>query len=61
MIYYDGPPIAAAEKTALIEEMLREVHWKNLSDKANFIGVLLTGLTIGKWIGKASACGAQRE
>jgi hypothetical protein len=50
-IFYDGPIIDPRSRTSAIDEMLREVHWKDASDRANFIGVLLTGLTIDRWIG----------
>lgn len=50
-IFYDGPPITPAKDHPLLDQMLCETHWKSASDKANFIAVLLTGITIGKWIG----------
>lgn len=50
--YYDGPAIEPVSGHLILDEMLKEVHWKDDSDRANFIGILLTGLTIDRWIGR---------
>jgi len=50
-IYYDGPTIRPSASQAGLDNMLRDVRWKEQSDKANFIGMLITGLTMTKWIG----------
>jgi len=50
-VYYDGPAIKPSPGKTTINKMLQDVHWKEQSDRANFIGMLITGLTITKWIG----------
>ncbi len=50
-VFYDGPIIDPRYETITIDEMLRDVHWKGQADRANYISVILTGLTIGRWIG----------
>jgi len=50
-VYYDGPIIKPVSTQHIINEMLKDVNWKEPSDCANFIGVIITGLTIDKWIG----------
>jgi hypothetical protein len=51
-VFYDGPIIDPRYRLDAIDEMLKEVHWKEPSDRANFIGIILTGLTIDRWIGR---------
>ena len=50
-VFYDGPIIDPRYETTTIDEMLRDVHWKTPADRANYISVTLTGLTIDRWIG----------
>lgn len=51
-IYYDGPEIAPADGTALLEKTLADFCWKSAADKINFIGILITALTMNHWIGR---------
>ncbi|MCK6529684.1 hypothetical protein L6R50_19735 [Myxococcota bacterium] len=49
-IYYDGPEVVPGDGTALLQEALRDFAWKGEADPVNFIGVLLTALTMPHWL-----------
>lgn len=50
LVYYLGEPVEVRDGTHLLEEMLAEVAWKDPeTDKANFLAMLLTGVTMGHW------------
>lgn len=51
-IYYDGPEVTSARGTPELNSVLSGFCWKQPIDMVNFIGMLLTGLTIGHWPGK---------
>jgi hypothetical protein len=50
--YYDGPILTPARGTPLLTALLAEFCWKTPIDRVNFIGALLTGVTIPHWPGK---------
>lgn len=49
-IYYRGQPCRPAEGTARLDRALSRVQWKDpVVDRANFVGALLTALTMPLW------------
>jgi len=51
-IYYDGPVIEPRQTTEYIDKVLGGFHFKSEVDRINFLGMVLTGLTMPNWIGK---------
>ncbi len=51
-VYYAGPTIQCAKGTALLDRLLSEFCWKSPVDRVNYIGMLLTGVTIIHWPGR---------
>jgi hypothetical protein len=51
-IYYAGPAIECARGTVLLDRVLSEFCWKSPVDRVNFIGMLITGVTIMHWPGR---------
>jgi len=54
-VYYAGPEIEPAGTTELLDDMCEEFAWRdavNGSDQANFLGMLLTGLLVTRFIGR---------
>jgi hypothetical protein len=50
LVYYLGEEIQPETSRDLVEEMLSEVAWRDpQADKANFLAMLLTGITIHHW------------
>ena len=49
-IYYRGEPCQPCEGTARLDQALSRVQWKDpVVDRANFVGALLTALTMPMW------------
>jgi hypothetical protein len=48
-IFYDGPAIEPTEGVEAISHALRDFHWKGEPDLVNFVGALLTALTMPHW------------
>jgi hypothetical protein len=49
-IYYDGPRVSPTDEgTPLLHRALADFHWKAEADLVNFVGVLLTALTMPHW------------
>ena len=48
-IFYDGPPIPPGEGTATLDAALGGFCWKEEADRVNFIGALLTTVTMPMW------------
>ena len=49
-VYYDGPAVEPQQTAPdLLEQALRDFHWKGEADLVNFVGALLTALTIPMW------------
>ena len=51
-IYYAGPPILPATGTVMLDRMLSEFCWRTPVDRVNYVGVLVTVVTILLWIGR---------
>jgi len=51
-IYYAGPHIQCTRGTRLLDRLLSEFCWKSPIDRVNYIGMLVTGVTILHWLGK---------
>jgi len=51
-IYYDGPRVRPRRGTPVLDHVLSGFCWKTAADLANFIGLLLTLVTMLHWIGK---------
>lgn len=51
-IYYAGPQIECARGTQLLDRVLSEFCWKGPVDRVNFIGMLVTGVTMAHWPAK---------
>jgi hypothetical protein len=51
-IYYAGPQIECARGTQLLDRVLSEFCWKSPVDRVNFIGMLVTGVTMPHWPGE---------
>ena len=47
--YYDGPAVEPLDSFTHLDAALRDFHWKGEADRANFIGALLTALTMPHW------------
>jgi len=50
--YYDGPPIAIADGTELLDKVLATFLWKTSVDRVNFLGLLLTAMSGLHWPGR---------
>ena len=48
-IYYDGPAVKPCSGSGRLERSLADFHWKSEADQVNFVGVLLTALTMPHW------------
>lgn len=48
-IFYDGPSIEPAEGTATLDAALAGFCWKEETDRVNFLGALLTTVTMPMW------------
>ncbi|MCH8993038.1 MAG: hypothetical protein IIA44_14965 [Acidobacteria bacterium] len=51
-IFYDGPIVRPTQKTPLLDRLLREFCWKADADRVNYLGMLVTAVTMNHWIGK---------
>jgi len=51
-IYYDGPEISPKEGVERLKEVLGGFCWKSQADYVNYVGMLLTGLTMSHWPGR---------
>ena len=51
-IYYDGERIRPARKTPLLNRLLKGFCWRSDVDRVNYVGLLLTAVTMLHWIGK---------
>jgi len=49
-IYYSGPKVELIEGTKKLEEAFSEFPWKSKADRVNYFGLLLTCLTMPRWI-----------
>lgn len=49
-IYYAGPPVAIATEIKVLPVLLNDFGWESEADKTNYIGVLLTCLTMPLWV-----------
>lgn len=48
-IYYDGPEVAPRDGTDRLCEAIEGFHWKSEADLVNFVGGLLTAITMPNW------------
>ncbi len=48
-IYYDGPTVTPASGTSVLDGLLDGFAWKSPGDRVNFVGALLTALTMPHW------------
>ncbi|MCA9573693.1 MAG: hypothetical protein KC656_37935, partial [Myxococcales bacterium] len=48
-IYYDGPTVEPRSGTETLDRLLEGFTWKSDGDRVNFLGALLTGLTMPHW------------
>jgi hypothetical protein len=48
-IYYDGPQVEPREGVERLCEAVADFHWKDEADRVNFVGALLTALTMPHW------------
>lgn len=48
-IFYDGPAVHAAEGTETLDAVLAGFCWKEATDRINFLGALLTTITMPMW------------
>lgn len=48
-IYYDGPPVAPRDGVQALCAATADFHWKTEADRVNFLGALLTALTMPHW------------
>jgi hypothetical protein len=48
-VFYDGPDVEPREGCARLCEALTDFHWKEEADRVNFVGALLTALTMPHW------------
>ena len=49
-VFYDGPTVRpSTEGAPLLHRALADFHWKDEADLVNFVGVLLTALTMPHW------------
>ena len=47
--YYDGPLVEPLDTFTHLDAALRDFHWKAEADRSNFVGALLTALTMPHW------------
>ena len=48
-VYYDGPEVSVIEGTTTLDRLLADFCWKDDADRVNYIGMLLTALTVPNW------------
>ncbi|MEQ1501922.1 MAG: hypothetical protein ABMB14_06810 [Myxococcota bacterium] len=48
-VYYDGPLVEPHDGCARICDAVSDFHWKEEADRVNFVGALLTALTMPHW------------
>jgi hypothetical protein len=48
-IFYDGPPVVPRSGDAALRAAVNDFKWKDEVDRVNFVGALLTGLTMPHW------------
>lgn len=53
--YYAGPEIKPVEGTKHLDTLLGDFCWKEPGDRTNYIGILLTGLLVSRFIGSKPA------
>jgi hypothetical protein len=53
--YYAGPHIEPVEGTKHLDALLRDFCWRKPVDRTNYIGILLTGLLVSRFIGSKPA------
>lgn len=53
--YYAGPQIRPVEGTKHLDALLRDFCWRKPADRTNYIGILLTGLLVSRFIGSKPA------
>ena len=51
-IYYDGVHVVPASRTTVLDKTLEEFCWKDNADRVNFMGILLTAVTMPSWVGR---------
>jgi hypothetical protein len=51
-MYFDGPAIPPGEQPTILTKALSEFCWRSPADCVNFVGALLTALTILQWPGR---------
>ena len=51
-IYYDGPKVRPRRGTRILAQVLGGFCWKTAIDRVNYLGLLLTAVTMLHWIGK---------
>ena len=49
-IYYDGPELKPCDGTKTLSRVLEDFCWRADCDRANFLGMLLTALTMPHWV-----------
>lgn len=49
--YYDGPVVHPVQSVQLLTKILADFFWKSPADVVNYLGALITGLTILHWPG----------
>ncbi len=49
--FYAGPHIEPVEGTKHLDALLRDFCWRKPADRTNYIGILLTGLLVSRFIG----------
>jgi len=54
-LYYAGPQIEPVEGTKHLDTLLRDFCWRKPTDRTNYIGILLTGLLVSRFIGSKPA------
>ncbi|MEQ1508383.1 MAG: hypothetical protein ABMB14_39495, partial [Myxococcota bacterium] len=47
--YYDGPAIEVRDGVETLDAAVADFHWREAADKVNFVGALLTALTMPHW------------
>jgi len=53
--YYAGPQIEPVAGTKHLDALLRDFCWKKPADRTNYLGILLTGLLVSRFIGSKPA------
>lgn len=48
-IFYDGPEVRPVDGVARLCEVLADFHWKAEADLVNFVGALVTAITMPHW------------